>query len=121
MCKEWLSECSFGIWAFLRRTVDVEVSSRNVPKRSGHLDPYLDLARLALKTAIPGIVMLAIAPLAYRILMRLHASHVVRSEDRSETWRLFPGFAFRTKTLEVSASSAAKISDPSDISPSYST
>lgn len=56
-----------------------------------HLDTYLDLARLALKTAIPGIVMLAIAPLAYRILMRLHASQVVRSEDRSETWRLFQG------------------------------
>lgn len=33
------------------------------------MESYLDFARLALKTTVPGIVMLSITPLAYRILM----------------------------------------------------
>ena len=47
-------------------------------------DMYLDLARLALETAVPGVVMCTIAPLAYRRFMRFHASHAMRSEHRSE-------------------------------------
>ena len=38
-------------------------------------DIYLDLTRLALKTTVPGIVMLTIAPLADRSFMWFHASH----------------------------------------------
>ena len=43
-------------------------------------DSYLDLTRLALKTAVPGVVMVAITPLSYgyRSLVCLHASHVLK-------------------------------------------
>lgn len=52
---------------FFVALLTLRISSRHVPKSVR--DSYLDLAGLALKTAIPGIVMLAIAPLAYRILV----------------------------------------------------